>query len=290
MGSQLQTLIQFIFAYVSGVVTVILSRDSIGGADVRSLWALGAPASSVPAPETLLAKSRPLDANVSNASRAATEDASPEAAISPHLKGAHTRIRHPGPHGLKFIHISKTGGTSIEELGNKLPEKLGWGAYDRKFYGYQHNRFRSFPAEKRRLYDWFLVVRNPIDRFVSEYHCGFEGVNYMQARFHTNKDFNDWLQVRLRQGQTPGGHFIPQSDYLDPDPEVTQHIIKFENMDADLRHVLSLYNISYPEKKLAKRNNGQKRFFSRKNITEETMGYIRFYYSGDFLNFGYPMP
>ena len=27
------------------------------------------------------------------------------------------------------------------------------------------------------------------------YHCGFEGVNYMQSRFHTEKDFNHWIQA-----------------------------------------------------------------------------------------------
>eukprot|EP00438_Fugacium_kawagutii_P020737 Skav225293 [mRNA] locus=scaffold4099:379953:380438:+ [translate_table: standard] len=160
--------------------------------------------------------------------------------------------------------------------------------YDRPFYGYQHNRFRLLPETKRRQYDWFLIVRDPVDRFVSEYHCGFEGVNYMQARFHTNKDFNEWLQKRLRRGETSGGHFIPLSDYLDPDPLVTQHIIRFENLDADLRYVLGLYNITLG--KIPKRNNGQKRFFSRKNMSEETLMHIRYFYAQDFLNFGYTMP
>jgi hypothetical protein len=82
------------------------------------------------------------------------------------------------------------------------------------------------------------------------------------------------------------------SDYLDPDPSVTQHIIRFENFEADLRHVLGLYNITLDKKykKIPKRNNGQKRFFGRKNMSEETLAHIRYFYASDFLNFGYPMP
>jgi hypothetical protein len=73
---------------------------------------------------------------------------------------------------------------------------------------------------------------------------------------------------------------------------VTQHIIRFENFEADLRHVLGLYNITLDKKykKIPKRNNGQKRFFGRKNMSEETLAHIRYFYASDFLNFGYPMP
>ncbi|CAE7218118.1 fadB [Symbiodinium microadriaticum] len=207
---------------------------------------------------------------------------------SPELLKSALRVRHPGPHGLKFIHISKTGGTSIEQLGINLPEQLRWGAWDREEYGYQHGAFRFFPATKREKYDWFLVSRNPVDRFVSEYHCGFEGVNYMQSRFHTEKDFNHWIQGRVRQGGTPGGHFITMTDYLDADPNVTQHIVRYENLNADLRFVLGLYNITF--KRLRHDNGGGKRMFRKGNVSNETLAYIRAYYAADFVNFGYPLP
>lgn len=207
---------------------------------------------------------------------------------SPELLKSALRMRHPGPHGLKFIHISKTGGTSIEQLGINLPEQLRWGAWDREEYGYQHGAFRFFPAAKRGKYDWFLVSRNPVDRFVSEYHCGFEGVNYMQSRFHSEEDFNHWIQGRVRQGGTPGGHFITMTDYLDADPNVTQHIVRYENLNADLRFVLGLYNITF--KRLRHDNGGGKRMFRRGNVSNETLAYIRAYYAADFVNFGYPLP
>ncbi|CAK9028424.1 unnamed protein product [Durusdinium trenchii] len=293
------TLLQFVLAYVSGIFTMYLAFMFSANTLTLPAMSLGlVPGAVVIDSKNLstsqqnqsgnfLEKSTP---NMSNVSQNVTahESSNQNQTVSPHLLNASSRVLHPGPFGLKFIHISKTGGTTVEEIGNQIrPDKLAWGMYDRPFYGYQHNKFRHFPAEKRRKYDWFLVVRDPVERFVSEYHCGFEGVNYMQARFHTEKDFNDWLQQRLRKGGTAGGHFIPQVDYLDPDPLVTQHIIKFENFEADLRYVLGLYNISF--KKLAKRNNGQKRLFSRRNISAETMGYIRSYFAGDFVNFGYDM-
>ena len=292
VSCQLWTLLQFVLAYLSGIFTMLMF-DSFGstlgpGMSLAKAWLVPA-VEEMSSSEEINISSKPSNFLEQNAIPNVTGNVPNKSkTISPHLLSAETKIRHPGPYGLKFIHISKTGGTTVEEIGNHLPEKLAWGMYDRPFYGYQHNRFRQFPAEKRRKYDWFLVVRHPLDRFVSEYHCGFEGVNYMQARFHTEKDFNDWLQSRMRKGQTAGGHFIPMTDYLDPDSEVTQHIIKFENFETDLRYVLGLYNISFG--KFVKRNNGQKRFFSRHNISKETMDHIRFYYAGDFVNFGYDLP
>ncbi|CAE7248262.1 fadB [Symbiodinium sp. CCMP2592] len=118
------------------------------------------------------------------------------------------------------------------------------------------------------------------------YHCGFEGVNYMQSRFHTENDFNRWIQGKVRQGGTPGGHFITMTDYLDADPNVTQHIVRYENLNADLRFVLGLYNITF--ERLRHDNGGGKRIFRRGNVSNETLAYIRAYYAADFVNFGYP--
>ena len=302
----LWTLLQFVLAYISGLFTMILfnafSDCSVSCMSFLSKYALlPAPESEqfagdtrMPAVHTSVNVMKQVEDPSSVAETKvpaqATGSAAFESAVSPNLLNAKSRISHPGPHGLKFIHISKTGGTTVEEIGQRLPDKLNWGMFDRPFYGYQHNRFRHLPVNKRRQYDWFLIVRDPVDRFVSEYHCGLEGVNYMIARNHSNADFNNWLQQRLRKGETSGGHFIPMSDYLDPDPLVIQHIIRFENLEADLRHVLGLYNISLQNRKIPKRNNGQKRFFSRQNMSQETLAHIRYFYAGDFVNFGYPMP
>ena len=35
------------------------------------------------------------------------------------------------------------------------------------------------------------------------YHCGFEGVNYMQSRFHTEEDFNHWIQAGKFRSRQP---------------------------------------------------------------------------------------
>ena len=296
MACSVWTLLHFVLAYISGLFTMMLFNtftDCSYGTLARyaSISSLSVRDEEFQSSGGVQNLQKPIvsdNQSKQDAQAPATEPAS--SPVSPSLQNARARIRHPGPQGLKFIHISKTGGTTVEEIGQKVrPEKVNWGMYDRPFYGYQHNRFRHLSASKRRQYDWFLIVRNPIDRFISEYHCGLEGVNYMTARHHTNKDFNDWLQVRLRKGETNGGHFIPMSDYLDPDPSVVQHIMRFENFEADLRHVLGLYNIAW-NKTIPKRNNGQKRFFSRKNMSEETLAAIRYFYAGDFLNFGYPMP
>ncbi|CAE7579832.1 fadB [Symbiodinium natans] len=294
-SSCLRSVLLGVFAYCLGALTVVYCDAAFGSRregrgshkvleDNSTAEASALQAESRRQPEAGTTTTEA--ANVGPATKDDKEPKDPQP--SPQLLKSALRVRHSGPQGLKFIHISKTGGTSIEELGIHLPEQLHWGAWDRAEYGYQHGAFRFFPPAKRQKYDWFLVSRNPVDRFVSEYHCGFEGVNYMQSRFHTQKDFNDWIQGRLRQGGTPGGHFIMMTDYLDADPNVTQHIVRFENLDADLRFVLGLYNITL--KRLRHDNGGGKRMFTKRNISNETLAYIRAYYAADFVNFGYPLP
>lgn len=68
---------------------------------------------------------------------------------------------------LKFIHITKTAGTCIENAGRK--NRIQWGRHHTE-YGEWHEYFPSKPAELKLKYDWFLVVRNPYERTLSEYY------------------------------------------------------------------------------------------------------------------------
>merc|ERR1711991_1137169 len=101
---------------------------------------------------------------------------------------------------IKFIHITKTGGTSIEEIG-KL-NGFSWGRYDKKLKNikkkfkispYWHipiSFFEENPYNKNNIL--FTVVRNPYTRIISEAFCKFGG-KYHLGPFLNKFDFNRYI-------------------------------------------------------------------------------------------------
>ena len=72
-----------------------------------------------------------------------------------------------GEKPLKFIHIAKTGGTSIEDWGKE--NGYSWGRFDPDMAhgGKNHYPFIFRDASLQSMNDWFVVVRNPFTRVVS---------------------------------------------------------------------------------------------------------------------------
>lgn len=68
---------------------------------------------------------------------------------------------------LKFIHVPKNAGLSIEQIG--LNNNILWGRShsEKGDYGYYHESFFAKREEMKRKYDWFMVCRNPYDRVLS---------------------------------------------------------------------------------------------------------------------------
>lgn len=191
---------------------------------------------------------------------------------------------------LKFIHISKNAGTSIEDLG--LSRGIQWGRHQKE-YGYQHECFPLKPSYLKDKYDWFLVVRNPYTRVLSEYHylCG------KAAAQHTSQDMNRWIQQQLRyvlQGrrcaenmnwyQRTGDHFTEQVKYLDS--SVTQHVLRFENLQEEFDRLMQQYSL--PVRLLAW-SRRSKKVFSIADFSDETIALIQRIYQEDFQTFGYSL-
>jgi hypothetical protein len=121
-------------------------------------------------------------------------------------------LAEPTDKSLRFVHITKTGGTSLEEISN-----FTWGIDDTDYEAavsfvkltqfhekyedrtaFWHMPLMFVPHEVLMAlllkYDYFTVVRNPFSRVISEYHDNWGG----PALIHnTSAAFNEWISERL---------------------------------------------------------------------------------------------
>jgi hypothetical protein len=194
---------------------------------------------------------------------------------------------------LKFIHITKCAGSYIEELGKK--NNIMWGQYHKE-YGFWHNFFPNINNEIKNKYDWFMVVRNPYTRILSEYYCEWGGIGKKNIN-HTEEEMNNYLinkikkEKKEKKEKEPGyGHYLEQYKYLDD--EINIHIIKFENLIEELTNLFKEYNINIKleEKKInTKEMNSYDNEikFTLKDFSKELIDLINNVYDKDFELFNY---
>ena len=189
---------------------------------------------------------------------------------------------------LKFIHITKTGGTSIEHAGKSIG--LTWGRHHKE-YGWWHQCFSLKPKELREKYDWFVVVRNPFDRIVSEFHCkwGLGGGRGKidQAREEATSEknrnmFNTLIMERLRNVSQEGHHFTQQYKYLDGESNI--EILRFENLESDFTSLMRKRGLSL---KLKEKKNVSEKVFTQWDLLPDTLERIREVYKEYFNVFNY---
>ena len=192
---------------------------------------------------------------------------------------------------LKFSHITKTAGTSIEDAGYGYGIK--WGCHHLKSDPYWHDPISTFPSELRESYDWFTVVRNPYERILSEYHCPWVKI-YDPS--HTVADFNrivcDHIVQRLTYCTASyfqlwrnfrRGHFLEQWRYLDP--SVTVHVLKKESLATEFPALMKKYGL--PVTLNVTINKGLPKKFGIDDFTMDTIHLINEVYAKDFELFGY---
>jgi len=191
---------------------------------------------------------------------------------------------------LKFIHITKTAGSSIETVG--LENNIRWGIYHKE-YGFWHEIFTNKPKELRDKYDWFTVVRNPYQRILSEYHFLVEVLNINN---HTKGQFNLFIQNWMINasknkknhpefGRIGGDHFTEQYKYIDNTSKI--HILKFENIEEEFESLMKQYNLNLKLNKKVQVSKNKK--YSVQDISKENIKLINIIYKKDFELFNYTM-
>lgn len=160
-----------------------------------------------------------------------------------------------------FMHITKTGGSSIEKLFN--------------YEGIKHQR----PIELINIlgqttwdsYFKFTFVRNPWDRTVSEYF-------YRREKGSVATDFKSWLKSMSRDSWAIGlqSNWLQDKDF--------DFIGKFENLQEDFEAVCE--QINYPKVKLPHINSTSHEHYSM-YYDEETKEIVREWHQKDIEKFNY---
>lgn len=187
---------------------------------------------------------------------------------------------------LKFIHITKCGGTSIENIGKK--HNIDWGRFHKE-YGFHHKPFKTLSTNIVNKYDWFTVVRNPYERIMSEYYCIWGGIGNKTKNIKHNKaEMNAFLINHIINRSTQkvcAGHYIEQNLYVECNHRINIHVLKLENLENDFNNLMAKYNL--PCKIDRRDNKRSSNNFTTEDFSIKLIKLINLVYHKDFELFNY---
>ena len=135
---------------------------------------------------------------------------------------------------LKFMHIPKTGGTSIENAAKD--NNLLWGKFDKTLKGYKNISPWHCPQEITPY--CFCVIRNPFDRFISEFY------HVNSVKDYNSEKLNNFIEIKIPQIKDniniDDNHFLPQYMFS----EKCHIIISFDNLQNNLNNLMKIFNLS----------------------------------------------
>ncbi|MFC6342870.1 sulfotransferase family 2 domain-containing protein [Nocardioides hankookensis] len=194
-----------------------------------------------------------------------------------------------------FIHIPKTGGTTIE----RMFAKAGWEVHFREGKRARPHVFPLLRCSPQHYHADLLVelfdvsrfdvvagiVREPLARFRSEF-----SMRHRQLDSTDEDQVATWTErVLTRYAENPyalDNHLRPQTEFLLPGAEVYRLEDSLEAMVADLN---ARFDLGLPTKvphKLASHERGIPS--SKVPLTPEVRSRVQEFYAADFADLGYP--
>lgn len=183
-----------------------------------------------------------------------------------------------------LIHISKTGGTFIENYLKKSHVNVG--RFDNMLKRMSNNMTiecskyhippKYFPSIDFKKLHTFTVIRHPLERIISEY-------NYRKTFFGKNVHLgiNDFVKQNVYKNNTMFDcHLIPQHEYIkDLHGNSCEMFLRFEHLTHDLKWYCRQHNIPIHNKKVKKLKS--KPIANQNQMTEETKQFVLNFYQKD---------
>ena len=200
-------------------------------------------------------------------------------------------------HKAIFVHIPKTGGTSIEQiiwpLEKARTEADLWMGFKDKYHNkYQTGGLQHLLAVQVRKelgtdvfdrYFKFAIVRNPWTRTLSQYFFIKKRADLMSfIGMHENDCLKRYLSLIQEKEHV---QWMPQHKFVfdDNGEKLVNYIGFFENFEFDVRHVLSVLNVSFGCIPHLNKYSGDSVY----SIDKESYEIIANIYQRDIALFGY---
>ena len=134
---------------------------------------------------------------------------------------------------LRFMHIPKTAGTSIENAAKN--NNLLWGRFDTNLKSFK--KFSAWHCPQNTLPYCFCVIRNPFDRLISQFYHADKIEDY------NSKKLNNFIKVKIPQIKNDwnidDNHFLPQYKFY----EKCHIIILFDNLQNNLNNLMKIFDL-----------------------------------------------
>ncbi len=185
-----------------------------------------------------------------------------------------------------FIHIPKNGGTTIESCFNIKSILF---SDRRKGFPFKVNP-QHFDAKTIRklgvdnlIKSSFAIVRNPIDRLISEYHWCQKRNKLIRLFFNFDTFVFYFFSLYKKNPYINDNHITPQKDFILNDTIIYKFESGFNSIILDIEDRFKLI-------KSNEQHHQNKSIKSEVKISSVTFNTIVNFYKMDFLTFDYKVP
>ena len=188
----------------------------------------------------------------------------------------------------KFVHIPKTGGTSVEVAfdlhheENLFVPRFTHTIQEVMFapQHFTHNLINHFVPQAEDYFS-FTIVRNPYTRTISEYFYIAKAFYGHPLKEFNEKEFVAWMREDLALFNID--HKLPQSSFLDSPVDM---ILRFENLEEDFKKLTKELGVDI---ELTHENkSSENKLEIAKSLSEDTKYLIQQMFAQDFIQFSYP--
>ena len=163
---------------------------------------------------------------------------------------------------LKFLHIPKTAGTSIENAAKN--NNLLWGRFDTTLKS--SKKISAWHCPQETPHYFFCVIRDPFDRFISQFY------HDNKIKDYNSEKLNNFIEVKIplikKNMNIDENHFLPQYKFY----EKCHIIISFDNLQNNLNNLMKMFNL--PLLVLDKLPGGKVQQEKRDKITINKLTYL----------------